>query len=107
MAAGEGLDESGNLLATRKPLQRQRCQLQPGNLALGALGEKSSLLRDQVEAHHVVEQRGYLFPCETQVICPDLGEVSTGAQAGERQGWVGTGEDREVHVARHVVQQTP
>jgi hypothetical protein len=60
MAAGEGLDKAGGVLASlhESPLQGNGGQLQAGDPAFGSCFQRGDVVRGKVQAHHLVEECG-------------------------------------------------
>ena len=102
VAAGERRDEAGSVCTA---LQGDRGQLQAGDPALGAGFERGDVVGREVEVHHLVEKVGGLGRGEAQVGGAQLGQLASGAQSGQGQGWILTGGDDQVHLRRQVLDQ--
>ena len=103
-AAAECLDEGG--LALVRPIsEREGRELQPGDPALGTRLERPDVVGGEAECHSAVEECRRLVGREAQVVGADLGELTAGAPARERQGRVRPRGDDQVEVRRCVVDQ--
>ena len=103
MAAGERLDEAGDVSGAGPG--RQRGELQPGRPALGARLERGDVRGIEPQLHHVVEERLRFVGGEPEIRGPELDELAAGAQAGQRQRRVDPGRHRQRDLRRQVVQQ--
>src|SRR3954451_9778516 len=74
---GEACDEAGHVVAS---LHRERGQLERGDPALGALVQRSPVVRRQLQSHHPVEVRRSLIGYEAEVGGADLNQVATTAE---------------------------
>ena len=102
VAAGERPDEACDVFAA---LQRDRRQLQARDPALGASFQGGDVVRREVQAHHLVEKVGDLGRGEAEVGAAQLGQLPSGAQSGQGQGWILTGGDDQVQPGRQVLDQ--
>src|SRR5262249_31959937 len=76
-----------------------------GDPAFGASFQRRDVLRREVQAHHLVEKLGGFGGSETQIGDAQFGQLATGAQPGERQLWIFTSGDDQVHLRRQVLDQ--
>ena len=102
MAAGEGLDEAGDVLLVA---QRERGQLQPGDPALRPLLQGRNLLTSKAKAHRAAEEVGRLLAGEAEVRGAQLRELAPGAQAGEGQVRVLARRDGDSHPMRQALEE--
>ena len=105
VAAGERLDEAGDLAALRDAAQGERGELEAGDPALGALVERVHVGGGEVQPHHPVEELPRLGRGEAEVGGAHLGELPAAAQPGQGQRWVGAGRDHQVQVIGKVVEE--
>ena len=104
MAAAEIGDEVGRGGFVH-PLQRERCQLQAGNPALGACRQRVGRRGRQRQAHRLAEKSHRLGRGEAQVIGAQLDNLATGAQPRQRQRRILTRQQQQVEGGGAVVEQ--
>ena len=102
VVAGEGLDESGGVLAA---LERQRGKLEGDDPALGARLERLDVCGGEGEPHGLGEVGRGLLGREAQVGGADLDELAPRAQPGERQARIGPRADHDLQVRWQVVDE--
>ncbi len=86
-------------------LERQPGQLQPGHPPLGALRQRRHGRLRQLGADGAAQQRGGLLGAEAHVALAQLGQLPTGAQAGQRQRRVGAAGHHQPQAGRQVRQE--
>src|SRR5215469_246031 len=101
MAAAKGLNPVRAIFLLA---QGKRCQLQPGNPALGALLQCQYLCIREREAHRLAEKGAGIFSRKAQIGGADLKQLSSNTPAREGQVRVNTAGDEEVNVCRKVLQ---
>ncbi len=99
VAAGEGLDEAGDVLMS---LHGKRGQLQAGDPALGAGFQRGDICLREIQPHHAVEELGGFGGGKAQIGDAQFGALPPGAQAGQRQVWIFARGDEQVHLRRLV-----
>ena len=102
VVSGEGLDETGRVLATA---ERERREVEPGGPALGSCDETLDVDVCQRVAEHLGEQLLRLLLVEAQFGGPQLEHLAARAQASEWQRRIEPGCDRELERPRQVVEQ--
>ena len=78
--------------------------MKAGDPAFGARLERCYILGWQMEAHHLVEERGRLVGGETQIGSSKLSQLSAPAQATEWQRRIDATSDHHVQLRWQVVQ---
>ena len=105
VAAGEGVDESGDVLGGRAGGDGQRGQLQSGGPALRSRAERGHVPGRELQGHHSVEERSGLVRGESKIGRSYLDEFRPGSQAGQRQRRIGPGGQGESDLRGQVVEQ--
>ena len=105
VAAGERLDEVGDLGVARDGPQGQRGELKAGDPAFGALLEGIDLCGIEVQAHPLVQELLRLSGGEAQVGAADFDDLSAAAQSREGQRRIGAGGHHQVQLVRCVVEK--
>ena len=90
------------LAVSRVSLHGEGGQLQTGNPAFGAGFQRGDISVGEIQPHHPVEEFSGFGGGEAQVGGAQFGELTAGAQAGQRQGRVFAGGDDQVHLRRQV-----
>ncbi len=87
------------------PLQCQGGQLQTGDPAFGAGFQRGDIICGELQAHRLVKKFGSLGRGEAQLGGAQFGQLSPGAQAGQRELGILAGCDDQVHLRRQVLEQ--
>ena len=88
-----------------RPCMRERRELEAGDPAFGPDVQSGDIISREAQGHHVVEEGGGLVRGETQIVGADLEQLTTRAQATERQRRIGAARDNQVQLWRQVVEQ--
>ena len=88
VAAGEGLDEAGDVLMSQ---HGKRSQLQASNPAFGAGFQRGDVFCGELQAHCLVKKIGGFGGGKTQVGSAQLGQLAPDAEPGQWELWILTG----------------
>ena len=105
VAAGERLDEVGDLFVVRDAAQGECGELQAGDPALRAVLQRVHVGCGELQPHHLVEELPRLGWGEAQVGGAQLSELSATAQPGQRQRRIGPGRHDQMQLIREMVEQ--
>ena len=89
----------------RSTTQRNRGELQPGRPPLCSLAQPVDRRKAQLYGPDRTHQRSCFGRREAQVLRPDLGQLTTGSQPGQRKRRVGAAGHDQAHRGRQVGQQ--
>jgi hypothetical protein len=78
--------------------------LQAGNPTFRTAFQRRYVLCAKPQAHHLVEELGGFRCRKTQVCGPQFGQLASGAQTGQRQVWIFTGDDDQMHLTWQVLE---
>jgi hypothetical protein len=102
MAPGEGFDEAGDVFAVA---HREGGELQPSDPTFRPLLQQRDVFGGQIQPHYVPQESCGFLGREAQFGGAKLSYLAPGAQPCERQGWIYTTRDDELHVGRKVIEQ--
>ena len=91
--------------ASARPCSESAASCRPAIQPSVLVFERGDLVGGEVEAHHLVEERGGLGRGEAQVGGAQLGQLPPGAQPGQGQGRILAGGDDQVQPGRQVLDQ--
>ncbi len=86
-------------------LHRKRRQLQAGDPAFGTVFQRGDVGGREAEAHHLVEKFGSFSGGKAQIGGAEFGQLAAGTQPRQRERWVFTGGNHQVHLRRHMLDQ--
>src|ERR687893_314912 len=86
VAAGEGCDETAGVV---RPLQ----------------GKGGELFHREVKTHDIGKKSSRFLGCKPQVCGTHIGQVAAGTEAGQRERWILTGDNQEVHLCWQVLKE--
>ena len=93
------------LAASDRPCIDSAGQLQSRDPAFGASFQRGDVVRREAEAHRVVEKLGGFGGREAQIGGAQFGQLSSGAQPGQRERGILSGGDDQVQLRRQVIDQ--
>ena len=105
VAAGERLDEAGDLVPVGDAAQGEGGELQAGDPTLRTVLQRVHVGGGELQPHHLVEELPRLGGGEAEVGGAQLGELPAAAQPGQRQRRIGAGRDDQMQLIRKVVEQ--
>ena len=85
--------------------QRESRQTQPGDPALKLLVEEGYRRTAERRRQCLVQERSGFLRREAQITRPDLDDLTFGAQARQRPGWIAARDQHQVQTLRPVAQQ--
>jgi len=102
MAAGKGREPGRDILSA---MQGECGQLQPCDPSFGAALEGKDISGGKMESHHGLQKGLGFAGLELQIGGTQFGQVSTSAQASQRQRRIGAGSQHQMELRRQVLEE--